>query len=97
MLFLNFYLRSLDFSYNDFGDEGVVYLGCVFKINKKFEYIGLNWNNIRVFGIEELVNGFVMNKKLRDFDLFWNCFLDEGVSYFSFVLIFNCSFKVLEM
>lgn len=30
VLFGNFYLKSLDFSYNDLGDEGVIYLGCVF-------------------------------------------------------------------
>ena len=90
-------LKSLDFSYNDLGDEGAIHLGRALSKNQKIAFLDLSWNNIRVSGIEELAKGLATNKKLRQLELSWNCFLDEGANRLGSALLQNHCLKVLEV
>ena len=93
----NPHLKSLDFGYNDLGDEGAIHLGKALLRNQTLETLDVSWNNIRAPGIEELAKGLAQNKTLKELDLSWNYFLDDGAGHVRFALVQNCSLVVLEM
>ena len=78
MLVVNRALKSANFSYNSFGDEGTAALSEALKSNSTLEELKLDANRIGAAGAQSLAGMLQVNRSLNSVDLRGNTIPDEG-------------------
>ncbi|KAK2489807.1 hypothetical protein MC885_013202 [Smutsia gigantea] len=94
---INYRIKTLDLSHNQFSDKGGEHLGQMLGFNVGLKVLNLSWNRFHIRGAVALCSGLRANGTLKKLDVSMNGFGNEGAAALGEVLRLNNTLAYLDL